>query len=383
MAPTTPQVEEQGRLLLERDQSTLVVRLAGSWTMRGDMPTADAVAQALTAGGGISAVSFDTAALTEWDSALLTVLVRVLEECRQREVPAERSGLPDGIRRLLELAEAVPEKKDARVQELEVPFLDRVGLLTLTAERSVKDVLGFLGETTLAFANLLRGKARFRSTDLATLIQQAGAEALAIVALVSFLLGLILAFVGAVQLETFGATIYVADLVGIAMVRDMAALITAIVMAGRSGAAYAAQLGSMKVTQEIDALTTMALSPIEFLVLPRVLALVLMMPLLTLYADFVGIVGGMAVGTTMLDISYTAYVQQTAAAISVPDLIGGVAKSVVYGFLIALAGCLRGLQASRSSAGVGDAATSAVVTGIVAIIAACGLFQFVFYLLGW
>ncbi len=339
--------------------------------------------QALEASPSVQQVAFDTATVTEWDSGLLTFLVRVIEECRRRGISAEREGLPDGVRSLLSLAEAVPEKKDAKADVLEVPFLDRIGMLTMSAQTSAKDVLGFLGETTLAFVKFLRGKARFRKTDLGILIQQAGVEALSIVTLVSFLLGLILAFVGAVQLQAFGATIYVADLVGIAMVRDMAALITAIVMAGRSGAAYAAQLGSMKVTQEIDALTTMALSPIEFLVLPRVLALVLMMPLLVLYADFVGILGGLAVGTTMLDISYTAYVQQTAAAISVADLAGGIVKGTVYGVLVALAGCLRGMQSARSSAGVGDAATSAVVTGIVAIIAACGLFQFLFYLLGW
>ena len=201
--------------------------------------------------------------------------------------------------------------------------------------------------------------------------------------LVSFLLGVILAFVGAVQLEQFGATIYVANLVGVAMVRDMAALITGIAMAGRSGAAFAAQLGTMKVNQEIDALNTAGLSPLEFLVLPRLVALMVMMPALTLYAQLMGIVGGAAVGVTLLDISLTAYVQQTTSAVGIGDLLGGVFKGAVYGGLIALAGCLRGMQAAKSSAGVGDAATSAVVTGIVAIIAACGFFQFVFYLLGW
>jgi phospholipid/cholesterol/gamma-HCH transport system permease protein len=297
------ELADRAELALNQERSTLVVRLAGTWSLHADPPTATAVVQALEASPSVRQVAFDTATVTEWDSGLLTFLVRVIEECRRRGISAEREGLPEGVRSLLSLAEAVPEKKDAKTQELETPFLDRIGLLTMSAQTSVKDVLGFLGETTLAFVKLLSGKARFRKTDLGILIQQAGVEALSIVTLVSFLLGLILAFVGAVQLQTFGATIYVADLVGIAMVRDMAALITAIVMAGRSGAAYAAQLGSMKVTQEIDALTTMALSPIEFLVLPRVLALVLMMPLLVLYADFVGILGGLAVGTTMLDIS--------------------------------------------------------------------------------
>ena len=203
-----------------------------------------------------------------------------------------------------------------------------------------------------------------------------------IVGLINFLIGLILAFVGAAQLEQFGAAIYVANLVGVAMVRDIGALMTAIVMAGRTGAAYAAELGSMKVTQEIDALTTMGISPLEFLVIPRILALVLMMPLLTLYADFMGIIGGAFVGITMLDLSLTTYIQQTADSLKMLDLAGGLFKAGVYGVLIALAGCLRGMQSGNSSSAVGVATTSAVVTSIVLIISACGAFAVIFYALG-
>jgi phospholipid/cholesterol/gamma-HCH transport system permease protein len=205
---------------------------------------------------------------------------------------------------------------------------------------------------------------------------------LPIVTLISFLVGVILAFVGAVQLKQFGAQIYVADLVGIAMIREMGAMMTGIIMAGRTGAAFAAQLGTMKVTQEIDAFTTMGFSPLEFLVLPRVIALILMMPLLCLYSDVVGVLGGAAVGIGMLDLSWTVYFRETTQAISLRDLFGGVFKSVAYGVLIALSGCLRGIQCGNSSSAVGDAATSAVVTAIVAIVAACGVFAVVFYVLG-
>ncbi len=228
----------------------------------------------------------------------------------------------------------------------------------------------------------LRGKARVRASDLAYLVQQHGIEALPIVTLVTFLLGLILAFVGAIQLQTFGATIYVADLVGVAMVRDMGALITGIIMAGRSGAAFAAQLGSMKVTQEIDALETMAIPAMDFLVLPRVFALVLMMPFLTLYGDAMGILGGGFVGATILHLSPAQYLTQTSDAVNLSHVIGGVVKGTVYGLLLATAGCLRGVQSGRSSAAVGDAATSAVVTSIVSIITACGAFAVIFYVLG-
>jgi phospholipid/cholesterol/gamma-HCH transport system permease protein len=290
--------------------------------------------------------------------------------------------LPPGVRRLLELAEAVPERKGARSAEEDESLLERIGKATLSSTEEAREILQFLGEATLATARLLVGRARYRRSDLFVLIQQAGAEAMGIVTLISFLVGLILAFVGAIQLQQFGATIYVADLVGIAMVREMGAMMTGIVMAGRTGASYAAQLGSMKVTQEIDALTTMGISPLEFLVLPRMVALFLMMPLLCLYSDFVGILGGAAVGVGMLGLSPVTYYQQTAAAVTVGHLAGGVFKASVYGVLIAVSGCLRGMQSGNSSSAVGDATTSAVVTSIVAIIVACGIFAVLFYVLG-
>jgi phospholipid/cholesterol/gamma-HCH transport system permease protein len=203
-----------------------------------------------------------------------------------------------------------------------------------------------------------------------------------IVTLISLLIGIIMAFMSSLQLKQFGAQIYVADLVGIAMMREMGAMMTAIIMAGRTGAAFAAQLGTMKVSQEIDAFTTAGFSPLEFLVLPRTVALILMMPLLCLYSDFIGVLGGAAIGVGMLDLSWASYFHETANAIALGDVVGGVFKSAVYGVLIALAGCLRGLQCGNSSSAVGDAATSAVVTGIVAIIAACGTFAVIFYVLG-
>ena len=196
----------------------------------------------------------------------------------------------------MELAEAVPEKKDAHIGAVRRRWLERIGALSIGFGQSVGDFLAFVGEFSIAFANMMRGKARFQRSDLALTIQQCGANALGIVTLISFMVGVILAFMGAVQLSKFGASIYVADLVGIAMVRDMGAMMTAIIMSGRTGAAFAAQLGTMKVTQEIDALQTMGISPMEFLVLPRVIALVLMMPLLCVYADVVGVLGGATVG---------------------------------------------------------------------------------------
>ena len=373
---------EQSQVSLQRSGDAILIRLAGAWRLRGGMASDTAVQQELERSPQPARVTFEVQNLTHWDSSILTFLTNVSEFCRQHGIAMDRAGLPAGVRRLLELAEAVPEKKGARKEEVEAPFLERVGNTAIGAGESLGEMLKFLGEMSITFVQLFRMKARFRAVDLFLLIQQCGAQALPIVTLISFLVGVILAFVGAVQLKQFGAQIYVADLVGIAMVHDMAAMMTGIIMAGRTGAAFAAQLGTMKVTQELDAFTTMGFSPLEFLVLPRVIALILMMPLLCLYSDFVGVMGGAAIGVGMLDLSWTTYFRETTNAINLTDVFGGVFKATVYGVLIALAGCLRGIQCGSSSSAVGDAATSAVVTGIVAIVVACGMFAVVFYVLG-
>ena len=376
-------METEGQISFRReDATTLRVRFSGTWRLRRGLPTAALLERELKSSGNVRGITFDADELAFWDSSVLTFLVEVSELCRRRGVHMDRTGLPAGVRRLLDLAEAVPEKKGARKETAETPFLERLGNTAIGYGTSLGEILKFLGEITLTFGRLFRMKARFRAIDLLLLIQQCGAQALPIVTLISFLVGVILAFVGAIQLKQFGAQIYVADLVGIAMIREMGAMMTGIIMAGRTGAAFAAQLGTMKVTQEIDAFTTMGFSPLEFLVLPRVVALVLMMPLLCLYSDFVGVLGGAAVGLGMLDLSWTTYFRETANAITLTDVFGGVFKSSVYGVLIALSGCLRGIQCGNSSSAVGDAATSAVVTGIVAIVVACGVFAVMFYVLG-
>jgi len=373
---------EHSQVSFQRSGEGILIRLSGAWRLRGGLPSASLVQRELESSPTVRGVALEAQELTSWDSSVLTFLVEVSELCRQRGINMDRGGLPAGVRRLLELAEAVPEKKGARREEVESPFFERVGTSAIGAGESLGEMLKFLGEMSVTFVRLFRMKVRFRAVDLILLIQQCGAQALPIVTLISFLVGVILAFVGAVQLRQFGAQIYVADLVGIAMVREMGAMMTGIIMAGRTGAAFAAQLGTMKVTQELDAFTTMGFSPLEFLVLPRVIALVLMMPLLCLYSDFVGILGGAAIGVGMLDLSWTTYFRETTNAINLTGLFGGVFKSSVYGVLIALSGCLRGIQCGNSSSAVGDAATSAVVTGIVAIVTACGVFAVVFYVLG-
>ena len=374
---------DQGQISFDRDSdSTLVVHLSGPWHLQRDLPPISLLLSELGSRPETRRLAYETAELTHWDSGLISFLTNASEICRARGIAEDRGGLPGGLRRLLELAEAVPEKKGARSEAARVPFFTRVGNATLGYALSVNEFLSFLGEVTLAFGKFLRGKARYRKIDLTEVIQECGPDAVGIVALISFLVGVILAFMGAVQLSQFGASIYVADLVGIGMVRDMAAMMTAIIMSGRTGAAFAAKLGTMKVTQEIDALTTMGVSPLEFLVLPRILALILMMPLLCICADLVGILGGLFVGVAMLGLSPGSYMRETISTLTLVNLFGGIIKGTFYGVLIAIAGCLRGFQCGNSSSAVGDAATQAVVMAIVMIVVACGLFAVVFNFLG-
>ena len=359
----------RGEMVMEQPSAdTLRVILSGDWKLGGDLPGADKVQQRLEGRPGVRNLVFDTRELAHWDTGLLTFLVNLGTLCSRQKISLNRDGLPQGAQRLLELASAVPEKKDARQAEGRVSFLTYLGNETVNLFRSAGEMLEFIGDAVIAVMRLMRGKAQYRRTDLGLILQSVSAQALPIVSLICFLVGLILAFIGAIQLQLFGAQIYVADLVGIAMVRLMAAIMTGIVMAGRTGGAFAAQLGTMQVNQEIDALKTLGISPMEFLVLPRMLALALMMPLLCLYANVMGILGGMVVGVWMLDIGFIQYYNETAKAVNLWNLGIGLFSGTVFGVIVALAGCMRGMQCGRSASAVGDAATSAVVTAIVGII---------------
>jgi phospholipid/cholesterol/gamma-HCH transport system permease protein len=282
--------------------------------------------------------------------------------------------LPAGIVRLIQLAQAVPEKKDVARTAIKIPFLQRVGESALSFRAGGRNMVTFLGENALAFLKLLRGSAQFRWADSLLVMQECGPQALGIVALINFLVGMILAFVGATQLRNFGASLYVADLVSIASVREMGCLMTGIIICGRTGGAFAAQLGTMKVNQEIEAFQTFGISPVEFLVLPRVLALIIMMPLLCIFADLISIAGGFLVSTTMLHISPALYLHRSVAAVRLSTFLLGISKGGFFGVVIALTGCLRGMQCGSNAAAVGLATTSAVVTGITTIVASDGVF---------
>jgi phospholipid/cholesterol/gamma-HCH transport system permease protein len=361
---------------------TLRVQLAGAWGLADGVPSTRLVEEALGGSRPPRAVSVEGGTLVSWDSSALLVVRKIDRLCRGHGVPLTLDGLPAAARRLLALADAVSEAPGAGVPGRRPPWLARVGHGATAAFDGARESVAFLGETTLGFARLLAGRAAFRARDLGIIAEDCGPQALGIVTLINFLVGVIVAFVGAIELRRFGAGIYVADLVAIATVRELGCIMTGIIMAGRTGSGFAAQLGTMNVNQEIEALVTMGIRPMEFLVVPRVLALCAMMPLLCLYADLIGILGGAAVAIGMLGQSPLLYSVETRQALGLTNIGLGIGKSVVFGALIALAGCLRGMRSGRDAAAVGDAATSAVVLAITWIIATDGIFAVICDLVG-
>ncbi len=360
----------------------LRVTVAGDWLLERHLPDLDDALAALEGIGEGQTLIVDGSRIADWDTGLVSPLVRLRQSAESRGVSFDGAALPDGAKRLLTLAFAVPEREGARRIHARKPFLVGVGERAIKVYYGAKSLLTFTGEVVLSFGRMLRGKATYLRSDLVQYIQEAGAEALPIVSLISFLIGAIFAFVGVMQLREFGAGIYTADLVAIAMIREMAPIMTAILMAGRTGASYAAQIGTMKVNEEIDALTTLGLDPVDFLVTPRVIALIVMMPLLSLYSSLLGILGGAAVGMSMLDVSLVQYAAQTVDSVGLNSLFGGLFKSVVYGILIALAGCQQGMACGNSAMAVGQSTTRAVVMGIVLIVVSASVLTIVYINLG-
>jgi phospholipid/cholesterol/gamma-HCH transport system permease protein len=356
----------------------IALRLSGHWAIaEGIPPTAELEAR-LEAEADTGGVRFESAGLERWDSVLPIFIARVAAVVEPLGRPLDLSGLPEGARRLFLLARAraaAPPSSGARTRS----WLERLGDTTTSVARRAAELLGFVGGVALALVRLFGGRARVRATDVLGETQRAGVEALGILTVIHGLIGAIVAFVSSTTLERFGATLYVADSVTIGVVRELGPLITAVVMAGRTGSAYAAELGTMQVTGEMDALVTMSLAPLEFLVLPRVLALSLMLPLLTVYADLVALVSGGLVATRISPSTPLQYLAQTKLAIPLSTFWVGLAKAAVFGLIVAIAGCAEGVRPLRSAAAVGQAATSAVVQSIVWIIAADGAFAVALY----
>ena len=378
MTPTPP---SQAAIQSERpDAATLQFVLAGSWRLADDRSAADAALAEIGRDPNVRRILLRDGGIEAWDSALLVFLRAAARQALLANAVLDPAGLPEGVRRLWALSQAVPERP-ARTAPPTF-WIARLGQRAIRGCRDAAGSVQFVGELALAFANLLRGRARTRRCDLLATMQECGPEALPIISLISFLVGMILAFLGSVQLKMFGVEIFIADAVAVGMVREMGALMTGILMAGRTGAAFAARLGTMQVNEEIDALRTLGFSPMEFLVLPRALALILMMPLLTIYANVVGILGGALVGIGMLDLAPAQYYFQTVGAISPSAIASGLVKSAVFGVLVAVSGCMQGIRCGRSASAVGEATTAAVVNAIVYIVVGDAILSIIYVVTG-
>ena len=364
------------------EENSFVLVFGGNWTLGSKRAGIKEVLTHISSSQGTHPAVFETSNLDAWDSTFVATILNLLAEGKKSDVMFEMEGLPEGVQRLIALATSVPERQGARRLASNDGFLTRIGKSYTKTYDEIMEFITFLGDATTALVRFSLGKAKFRRVDLMLTLEECGPKALPIVTLISVLIGLILAFVGAIQLRQFGAQIYVADLVAIAMAREMAAIMTGIIMAGRTGAAFAAQLGTMQVNEEIDAFRTLGFSPMEFLVLPRMLALIVMMPLLCIYANLLGILGGAVVGVGMLGLTPTEYYVETLKGVSLTDFSIGIFKSVIFGVIVAISGCLKGIQSGRSASAVGDAATSAVVMAIVLIIVFDGLFAVVTNIIG-
>lgn len=365
------------RAVAREEGTALEVTLGGDWQLTEPRPTWRETLGRRNPGR----VLLKDAGLGTWDCSLALFVFEAQKWCRATGGYCDLAALPP---KLQMLAGQLDSTEKTSVPFDRTPnFLIYVGNATTDTLAMLKEISHFVGECVLAAGQALSLPAKFRWRDCLREMQQCGAMALPIVSLISFLVGVTLAYVAAVLLRQFGADIYVADLIGKAMLREMGALMTAVVLSGRTGAAFAATLGNMKANEEIDALETLGIAPVQFLVLPRILALALMMPLLALYSNALGIIGGMVVSAGLLDIPPAAYWVEMLTVVTTTDIWVGLIKAGTFGLIIGLAGCLRGLQAERSAAGVGHAATSAVVTAILFITIADAIFAVLFNAMGW
>ena len=377
---TSPAPVPAANLRLDRDGTSAALPLSGTWTLDADLSAAGTFFDDPHALDGLSALRVKDAGIEAWDSPLL-VFLRRLAAAAPKGTTLDLSAMPSGVRDLLDLAASVPPR--ARDAEPPSPsWLERVGIASQTCFAQTGDSLRFLADLTVSAGRMLVGKGRHRRADFVDVLRECGPGALPILFLMSLLVGMIVAFLGAIQLKLFGAEIFIADAVAIAMTREMGALMTGIVMSGRTGAAFAARLGTMQVNEEIDALRTLGFSPMDYLVAPRALALFLMMPLLATYAMAAGILGGAIAGIATMDLTPAQYIHETLASISLTGIASGLFKAAVYGVVIAVSGCRQGIACGRSAESVGSATTAAVVNAIVWIVVMDSLISVLYMLLG-
>lgn len=369
------------RIALVQQGETLTAQLSGDWESGLPVPRFARLLGDREPEQPVRAIDFDASDLGTWDSSLLTFLMQAMTHCEAHDLEFRDESLPEDIARLLQLSRVVPEREIDR-EEPEASIAARLGKTVLVAQAEVMAAVTFTGEVVQGILGLLLRRVRVPWRDLWVVVQSNTSGALPIVTLIAFLIGVIISFLGAVVLRRFGADYYVSYLVGYGMLREMGALMTGIIMAGRTGAGFAAELGSMKITEEIDAFRTLGISPVDRLVLPRMLGLFVAMPLLTIYANFIGIMGGMLVALALLDLSATQFIGGLLMAVTLGDGLLGLFKGTVYGLIIGFAGCMKGMQTGADAGAVGRATTSAVVMGITLIVAANAVIDWLAVLVG-
>lgn len=320
----------------------------------------------------IKKICFEAKNLKNWDSSLVLLVYEIKRLCSESSIKCDISGLPQNLQDLIALAFAV-DRKPTHNDGKDLSEVEKIGKATLDTWQKIKKVLNFIGSVGRGIGRVLTFRSVMRRIDFFGALEDCGPKAVGIVCLISFLVGLILAFVGAVQLQTFGAQIYVASLVTIGMCRIMGAVMVGIIMAGRTGSSYAASIGTMQVNEELDALQTMGLSRIDFLVLPRLFALLIAMPLLTMIADFLGMVGGAFIGVFMMDLPYQEYWKFAFNSFHLNNFLVGIFHGFCFGIIIALCGCYSGLTCGRNADSVGKATTQSVVCAIVWMIVITGI----------
>ena len=371
---------EKAQLAIETQEDVLTITLSGDWCLSSSPSGfSGQIAKAFkkAPADSIQGVRIDTSEIGRWDSSVMPVVMEAYQLTKDNGLAWDAASLHEGIVALLGLATAVPEKEGAARSAQHKGVFEQVGESVIDLRADADVWLKFLGDCVLGFIDIIRGRAKFRWRDFWLTMQKVGPDALPIVILISFLVGLIVAFLGAVVLVRFGADYYVSYLVGYGMLREMGALMVGIIMSGRTGAAFAAEIGSMQVNEEVDALETLGINPIVFIVFPRMLALFLLMPLLIIFADFVGVLSGMMIAHSMLDQAIPIFLKGFLEAVGVSDFLLGIGKGVCFGMIVAASGCLRGLRSGKSADSVGQAATSAVVTSITLIVACNTLIDYI------
>jgi len=373
-------------LTIDDRDGRVVLRLDGRWTLDA-VARADSALRRLTerpAAGRVESLVVDASGLTGIDSAGAWALRRTLAAFEARGATVRLDGLKDSYRAILDKAR-ITDSSTAMAPPAGNPLLaalERAGRATVQGCGVAKALLGFLGLTLTATARALLDPRRLRVTAIVAQIERTGVNALPIVGLLCFLVGIVLAYMGALQLERFGAKVLTVNLVGVSVLREIGIILTAIIVAGRSGSAFAAQIGTMKVNQEVDALETLGLSAIDVLVIPRVLALMVALPALTVFGDAMGILGGAVVSIFLLDMSSAQFLTQLINAVTIWDFSTGLMKAPVFALVIALVGCYDGLNVTGSAESVGQQTTRAVVESIFIVIVLDAAFAVAFAQIG-